>query len=203
MLRAWALSTFFAETYDTEGLKSSSVWSQVPDERLRFRPEPRARSPLEHMVHQCVSEDAWMRTMLGIDAGRPPVPAVETRAGFMQHYAAGSAARLDALRQKPDEWFLESTAFFDVTRTRAWVLLRRLTHSAHHRGQLTAYIRVVGPAALLASGLTADAGRLQAKDGATVVYRYDSIEDLLGARRPRRWLIASPVSDRPHRRSAR
>ena len=116
--------------------------------------------------------------MLGIDAGRPPLPDVETRAGFMQHYAAVSAARLDALRQKPDEWFLESTAFFDVTRTRAWVLLRRLTHSAHHRGQLTAYIRVWGQPLFSTYGPTADTGGL-AKDGATVVYRYDSVEDLL------------------------
>ena len=170
--------SFFADTYDTERLKILTVWSQVPDEHMRFRPEPRARSPLEHMVHQCVSEDAWMRTMLGIDAGRPPLPAVETRAGFMQHYAAVSAARLDALRQQPDGWFLESTTFFDVTRTRAWVLLRRLTHSAHHRGQLTAYIRLWGQPLFSTYGPTADTGGL-AKDGATVVYRYDSIEDLL------------------------
>jgi hypothetical protein len=95
--------SFFTDTYDTERLKILSVWSQVPDDQMLFRPEPRARSPLEHMVHQCVSEEAWMRTMLGIDAGRPPLPDVETRAGFMQHYAAVSAARLDALRQKPDE----------------------------------------------------------------------------------------------------
>ena len=59
---------FFADTYDTERLKTLSVWSQIPDGQMRFRPEPRARSPLEHMVHQCMSEDAWMRNMLGIDA---------------------------------------------------------------------------------------------------------------------------------------
>ena len=148
-----------------------------------------------------------MRTMLGIDAGRPPLPAVETRAGFMQHYAAVSAARLDALRQKPDEWFLESTAFFDVTRTRAWVLLRRLTHSAHHRGQLTAYIRLWGQPLFSTYGPTADTGGL-AKDGATVVYRYDSIEDSAGARRPRRWpssprCRAVPTDGAPVRTSGR
>ena len=169
---------FFSETYDTERLKTLTVWSQIPDEHMRFRSEPRARSPLEHMVHQCLSEDAWMRTMLGIDAAQPALPAVETRTGFVQHYAAASAARLDLLRQKPDEWFLEPAAFFDVTRSRAWILLRRLTHSAHHRGQLTACIRLWGQPLFSTYGPTADTGGL-AKDGATVVYRYDSIEDLL------------------------
>ena len=46
---------FLLETYDTERLKTLSVWSQFGDEDLRFRPEPRARTPHEHMVHQCIS----------------------------------------------------------------------------------------------------------------------------------------------------
>ncbi len=170
--------SFFADTYDTERLKILSVWSQIPDGQMGFRPEPRARSPLEHMVHQCMSEDAWMRNMLGIDAGLPVLPAQETRRAFLEHYAAVSAARLDALRAKPDAWFLEPTAFFDVTRSRAWVLVRRFTHSAHHRGQLTAYLRMWGQPLFSTYGPTADTGGLP-KDGATVVYRYDSIEDLL------------------------
>jgi uncharacterized damage-inducible protein DinB len=170
--------SFFADTYDTERLKLLSVWSQIPDQQMGFRPEPRARSPLEHMVHQCMSEDAWMRNMLGIDVGLPVLPPQETRVAFIEHYAAVSAARLGVLRQKPDAWFLEPTTFFDVTRSRAWVLLRRLTHSAHHRGQLTAYIRQWGRPLFSTYGPTADTGGLP-KNGATVVYRYDSVEDLL------------------------
>jgi uncharacterized damage-inducible protein DinB len=169
---------FFADTYDTERLKILSVWSQIPDEHMQFRPEPRARTPLEHMVHQCMSEDAWMKNMLGIDVGLPVLPAEESRRGFIEHYAAVSAARLDALRRKPDAWFLEATQFFDVTRSRAWVLLRRFTHSAHHRGQLTAYIRLWGQPLFSTYGPTADTGGLP-KHGATVVYRYDSVQDLL------------------------
>jgi uncharacterized damage-inducible protein DinB len=173
--------SFFADSYDTERLKILSVWSQIPDEQMGFRPEPRARSPLEHMVHQCTSEDAWMRTMLGIDAGLPVLPPQETRVAFIEHYAAVSAARLGVVRQKPDAWFLEPTTFFDVPRSRAWVLVRRLTHSAHHRGQLTAYIRLWGQPLFSTYGPTADTGGLP-KNGATVVYRYDSIDDLLAHR---------------------
>src|SRR5688572_5279315 len=94
--------SFLADTYETERLKILSVWSQIPDDQMRFRPEPRARSPLEHMVHQCMSEDAWMRNMLGIDVGLPALPAHETRLAFIDHYASVSAARLVALRHKPD-----------------------------------------------------------------------------------------------------
>ena len=61
--------------------------------------------------------------------------------------------------------------------SRAWVLLRRVAHSAHHRGRLTAYMRLWG-AALFDVRPDRDTGGL-AKNGASVVYRYDSIEDLL------------------------
>jgi hypothetical protein len=62
---------FLTESYRTERLKTLGVWSQVPDARMTFRPEPRARTPHEHMVHQCVSEDTWMRSMLGIPVSQP------------------------------------------------------------------------------------------------------------------------------------
>ena len=135
---------FLLDTYRTERLKTLSVWSQVPDDRMAFRPEPRARTPHEQMVHQCVSEDTWMRTMLGIVVSLPPLPPMEHRLGFLEHYAAASSERLALLQEKPDAWFEEETTFFDVRRTRAWVMTRRLTHSAHHRGQLTTYLRLRG-----------------------------------------------------------
>jgi len=171
---------FLIETYRTERLKTLSVWSQVPDSRMLFRPEPRARTPHEHMVHQCVSEDTWMRTMLGITVSRPALPTDESRLSFLEHYAAVSQERLAALAAQPDEWFEAATTFFDVTRTRAWVLTRRLTHSAHHRGQLTVYLRVWGQALYSTYGPTADTGGLF-QNNADVIYRYRSIDDLLDA----------------------
>jgi uncharacterized damage-inducible protein DinB len=169
---------FLVETYRTERLKTLTVWSQVPNERMRFRPEPRARSPLEHMVHQCVSEDTWMRTMLGIETSRAALPPDETRLAFMRHYAAMSGERLAALASQRDQWFEEETSFFDVRRTRAWVMMRRIAHSAHHRGQLTVYLRLFGQPLYSTYGPTADTGGLF-QNHAPTIYRYASIEDLL------------------------
>jgi uncharacterized damage-inducible protein DinB len=169
---------FLIETYRTERLKTLSVWSQVPDARMTFRPEPRARTPHEHMVHQCVSEDTWMRTMLGITVSKPASPPEESKESFLEHYAEVSAERLEQLEAKPDEWFEEETTFFDVRRSRAWVLTRRFTHSAHHRGQLTVYLRMWGQALYSTYGPTADTGGLF-QNQAQVVYRYASIDDLI------------------------
>ena len=82
---------FFAESYDTERLKTLSVWSAFRDSDLRFRCAERARTPLEHMVHQCVSEDTWMRTMPGLEIPLTSCPSV-----------SGSAWRVGtSSRQKP------------------------------------------------------------------------------------------------------
>jgi uncharacterized damage-inducible protein DinB len=169
---------FLVESYRTERLKTLSVWSQIPDARMTFRPEPRARTPLEHMVHQCVSEDTWMRTMLGVTVSRPALPQQETRPAFLEHYAAASGERLARIESQPDVWFEAETAFFDVKRSKAWVLTRRLTHSAHHRGQLTVYLRLWGQALYSTYGPTADTGGLF-QNKAPVIYRYASVDDLL------------------------
>lgn len=178
------MTTFsaFAESYDTERLKTLTVWSQFSESDLQFRPEPRARTPLEHFVHQCQSEDGWMRGMLGIDVGLSVLPSQETRLAFLETYAAASAARLDALQAKPDNWYGEIVRFFDTDRTRAWVLIRRLTHSAHHRGQLTTYLRVLGRSLYSTYGPTADTGGLAPK-GARVIYRYPTTDALLAGER--------------------
>jgi len=169
---------FLVDSYRTERLKTLGVWSQVPDARMAFRPEPRARTPHEHMVHQCVSEDTWMRTMLGITAAPGALPAEETRRAFLEHYAAVSAERLVQLEGKDESWFEAEVPFFDVARSRAWVMTRRLTHSAHHRGQLTVYLRLWGQALYSTYGPTADTGGLF-QHKAPVIYRYQSVEDLL------------------------
>ncbi len=169
---------FLVETYATERLKTLSVWSQIADKRMRFRPEARARSPLEHMVHQCVSEDTWFRTMLGIEVSKRALPADESRLAFLRHYAAASGDRLAALETKPDAWFEEETAFFDVRRTRAWVMTRRIAHSSHHRGQLTVYLRLFGQPLYSTYGPTADTGGLF-QNHAPTIYRYASLDALL------------------------
>jgi len=171
---------FLLDTYDTERLKTLSVWSAFTDDDMEFRPALRIRTPHEHMVHQCVSENNWMKDMLGVDTGKPPVPQPETRLEFLRHYAALSELRLAALREKPEAWWNETAPFFDVPRTHSWIMLRRLTHSAHHRAQLTVYLRLLGRPVYSTYGPSADTGGLPVNKAPTI-YRYDNIDALLRA----------------------
>ena len=172
---------FLVESYATERLKVLSVWSMFRDADLPVRPrqdDPRGRSVHEQMVHQCVSEDLWFRNMLGIDVGAPPLPADEIRIGFLRRYAEDSGKRLAALESQEEAWWEQQTGFFEVQRTRAWVMTRRIAHSAHHRGQQTALLRMLGRDLHSTYGPTADTGGLM-QNQAPVIYAYPDLESLL------------------------
>ena len=172
---------FLVETFATERIKVVSVWSEFRDQDLAVRPrsgDPRGRSVLEQMVHQCVSEDLWFRNMLGIDVGAPPLPKEETQTDFIQRYVEDSEKRLAALQDKDEGWWEEETSFFDVRRSRVWVMVRRISHTSHHRGQLMAMLRMLGREVHSNYGPTADTGGLMANHAPTI-YAYRNLEDLL------------------------
>lgn len=174
---------FLVETYATERVKVVSVWSEFLDEDLPARPrasDPRGRSVHEQMVHQCVSENLWFRNMLGIDVGAPPLPKQETRMEFMKRYVEDSGKRLAALqnKDKDEEWWEGSTKSFDVSRSRAWVMTRRIAHTSHHRGQLMAMLRMLAREVHSNYGPTADTGGLM-QNHAPTIYAYPTIEAVL------------------------
>jgi uncharacterized damage-inducible protein DinB len=172
---------FLVETYETERLKVLSVWSEFHDADLSFRPrasDPRGRSVHEQMVHQCMSENLWFRNMLGIDVGAAPLPSSETRVEFIKRYAEDSGKRLAALRDKSESWWEEETSFFDVKRSRAWVMVRRIAHTSHHRGQQMAMLRMLGRDLHSNYGPTADTGGLM-QNHAPTIYAYGSVDALI------------------------
>lgn len=196
---------FLVDSYATECIKVSSVWSEFSDADLSVRPradDRRGRSVREQMVHQCLSEDLWFREMLGIDVNAPPLPAEERRLAFITRYVEDSGKRVAALREKRDPWWEENTRFFDVWRSRAWVMTRRMTHTSHHRGQLMAMLRMLGRDLHSNYGPTADTGGLM-RDHAPTIYAYADTESLVqgesvgGAKAPLPARSTTPVTERP------
>lgn len=155
---------FLLDSYETEVLKTLGIWSAFTDDAMDFRPAPKSRTVLEQMDHQTQSEGGWMVKMLGVDVGDFQ-PEDKSKRGYIEKYRADAAKRLEILRQKPENWWQETAAFFDTQRSRAWIFTRRLNHSTHHRGQLVVYLRVLGAKVPSVYGPTADT------DG-EVIYRF-------------------------------
>jgi uncharacterized damage-inducible protein DinB len=173
--------SFLVETYETEILKVLSVWSSFVDEDLTARPHPtdnRGRSVREHMVHQCMSEDAWFKNMFGIDTGLPALPETESRQEFIRRYAESATGRLAALQTRNNAWWQEEVSFFGEPRSRAWIMVRRIAHTSHHRGQQMALLRMLNREVYSNYGPTADTGGLAANQ-AIVVYAYRDLSGLV------------------------
>src|SRR4029078_8370331 len=113
-----------------------------------------------------------------------------------------SEKRLAALRKKLEPWWEEETKFFDVGRSRAWVMTRRMTHTSHHRGQMMAMLRMLGHDLHSNYGPTADTGGLM-QNHAPTIYAYPSLDALFkgeaagGAKAALPGGSVTPVSERP------
>jgi uncharacterized damage-inducible protein DinB len=172
---------FLVETYASERLKTLNVWAMFQDDDLDVRPHlrlARDRTPREHMVHQCTSEDKWFTTMFGLDVGAPPLPPQETRLAFIRRYAEDSGKRLGRLREQDSAWWERDVAFFDTIHSRAWIMVRRIAHTAHHRAEQTTLLRLLGREVHSVYGPSIDTGGLPINNAATI-YAYPDIPSLI------------------------
>ena len=172
---------FLVDTYDSERLKTLNVWSMFTDDDLAIRPHPalqRDRNALEHMIHQCLGENKWFATMLGIDVGAPPLPEQETRLAFIKRYAEDSGKRVAVLQDMENAWWAEEVAFFDTLYSRAWIMVRRIAHTAHHRGEMTTLLRLLNRQVHSVYGPSIDTGGLP-QNQALTIYAYPDLKSLI------------------------
>src|SRR6185312_9606126 len=146
------------DTYVSETNKVASVWREFGDEDLAFRPHPRSSTVGDIVKHQLLSERRFFGEFIGTPEPAPGdvLPAALTIASAVDRVAELARARLAHLAPKRSEWWLARVPFFDVERERIWVFWRRVLHTAHHRTQLTVYLRMLDRAVPSTYGPTAD-----------------------------------------------
>jgi uncharacterized damage-inducible protein DinB len=147
------------DIYAGETSKAATVWASFGPEDFAFRVHPRSSSVLEVMKHQLLSERRFFGEFLGSPEPPPAevLPTEETPAAYRRRMIELATARLGFLASRSQEWWLERTAFFDVVRERIWIFWRRVLHTAHHRTQLTVYLRMLNKPVPPTYGPTADA----------------------------------------------
>ena len=146
------------DTYASESNKVVSVWREFSDADLGYRPHPRARTALEILQHQLLSERRFFAEFLGTAEPAPAdiLPGEQTVAAHVDRFVALARPRLATLAGQPQEWWQGTARFFDVERERAWILWRRILHTAHPRTQLPVYLRVMEKRVPATYGPTAD-----------------------------------------------
>jgi uncharacterized damage-inducible protein DinB len=146
------------DTYASETNKVASVWSAFEDADLSYRPHPRSSSVGDILKHQLLSERRFFGEFL--DAPEPAagdvLPDPLTARSATERLVLLARPRLGFLALQPAAWWLTRVRFFDVERERAWIAWRRVLHTAHHRTQLTGYLRMLERAVPPTYGPTAD-----------------------------------------------
>ncbi len=146
------------DTYASESNKTASVWQAFTDADLSWRPHERSATVAEILKHQLLSERRFFAEFLGCP--EPPAAEVLPAKSGIEPYTARllslAAARLPWLAGLHEPAWLETRVFFDVRRERIWIFWRRVLHSAHHRTQLTVYLRLLNRTVPSTYGPTAD-----------------------------------------------
>ncbi len=146
------------DTYASETNKVISVWREFAVKELLFRPHPRSSAVRDIFKHQLLSERRFFGEFLGTP--EPPasqiLPQKDTPEEYSSRMRELASPRLSFFARQNESWWLEEVPFFDVRRERIWVFWRRVLHTAHHRTQLTVYLRLLEKGVPPTYGPTAD-----------------------------------------------
>ncbi len=146
------------DTYVSESNKVVSAWRAFEDTDLDFAPAERSSSVRDILKHQLLSERRFFGQFLGTpepDADKV-LPPVLTRVSAEERFVQLVLARLSLFAAQPDAWWLTVVPFFDTDRERIWIFWRRVLHTAHHRTQLSVYLRLLNRPVPPTYGPTAD-----------------------------------------------
>ena len=146
------------DVYASEINKTAAVWRGFDDGVLDYRPHPKSTTVADTFKHELLSARRFFGEFLGLPepdaASVVPTPiAVGPCVARLGDFAR---ARLPHLAGVTQAWWHTPVTFFDVERTREWVFWRRVLHSAHHRTQLTVYLRLLDRPVPPVYGPTAD-----------------------------------------------
>jgi hypothetical protein len=150
------LIKFFASQLDREAAISQRVLQHVPVGKAEWRPHEKS-TPLGYLANLVATMPSWVSMAIEMDeldlnppGGAPPPRVTWTSTADLQrmHDDAVSKAR-KALAATSEghlatAWKLLVAGKVVLTNPREIVIADTFTHLAHHRGQLTVYLRLNG-----------------------------------------------------------
>ncbi|MGA2652672.1 MAG: DinB family protein [Terracidiphilus sp.] len=146
------------DIYASESNKVISTWRELYDADLDFKPHARSSTVYEILKHQLLSERRFFGEFLGTPEPPPELvlPVQLTLETASARFVQLVKVRLEFFAQQDAAWWMAGVPFFDVQRERVWIFWRRVLHTAHHRTQLTVYLRLLGRDVPSTYGPTAD-----------------------------------------------
>lgn len=126
----------------TQAAITRSVLAAVPEAGWTWKPHPVARSGGELAWHVATGLHWFVSEPLKLKIPPKPASPPATSMAVVDAFDAMSKACLAALSRKDDAWVRRKTDFFGRPTTNGGLIEMHLIHEAHHRGQLSTYIRI-------------------------------------------------------------
>jgi uncharacterized damage-inducible protein DinB len=142
------------DTYASEINKVYATWAQFSEAELDFRPHAKSATVRDIIKHELLSQRRFFGEFLG--SPEPPAAEVLNATEYGERLVELARPRLEFLARQNETWWLAAARFFDVDRPHIWIFWRRILHTAHHRTQLTVYLRLLDKPVPAIYGPTAD-----------------------------------------------
>ena len=162
------MTEWFLTELDSEAAKSRRVLEQVPSGKREWKPHERsmALGYLSELVANIPSWIGYAITLNELDIAPKEGPKykpapLNTNAELVAALERSVAQAREALRQTTDahlqtSWRLLAAGQLALEQPRHHVIRDAFLHSAHHRGQMTVYLRLLGSKVPSVYGPTAD-----------------------------------------------
>ena len=143
------VADFLIADFENEMQTTLSVIGAVPAGQLDYRPDPKSKTGLG-LVRHITLEDEWLLNCIANGEFTPP-PDDSDACGIMNpadaiaRYKEKVPAALDRVRAMSGEKLATIIDLFGMIQAPGVNFLAMTTkHSAHHRGQLSTYLRPMG-----------------------------------------------------------
>lgn len=146
--QALAMLQFHLPFLKREHETTKKVLSAIPEDKAGYRPDPIAKTAFDLAAHIAGAENMFLSgvgsSVFDFSLSTRP-ESVKTVADVVRWYSEGFEKNYERLSKASGESLAQTIDFMGMMQTSSvFFLTLAIAHSAHHRGQLSVYLRPMG-----------------------------------------------------------
>jgi uncharacterized damage-inducible protein DinB len=152
-----AVAEALGQQIQQEWMTTVKVLEAIPEDKKNWAPAPDSRSAWDLAVHICRSDVWFLNGVLTHDFSPGPQDApAPTVKGLVQWYKGEMPKLLERVLALDGAGLAAVVDFYGMKMPNAHYLVWQVAHNAHHRGQLSTYLRPMGSKVPSIYGASAD-----------------------------------------------
>ncbi len=142
--QAKAVAEAMGQQIQQEWMTTVKVLEAVPEDRKDWKPQEKSRSAWELATHLAESDVWFLDGVINQQFGAPNPSGATTIAQLVSWYKEHMPNRLERVLAMDGAKLATIVDFFGMKMPNAQYLVFEAVHNAHHRGQLSTYLRPMG-----------------------------------------------------------